>query len=155
MKKGRILHKDLNDLIGSAAHGDIIIISDAGLAIPAGTRRIELAIERDFPDIVTILKLLNEELIVEKVSITEECKENNAPHYNDVLNVYKDMPVMMDVIPHSTLITDLVYRAKAVIRTGSFTPYGNVVIYPGIDAPKWFERDGVKVPDFYKNRVKK
>ncbi len=155
MKKGRILHKDLNELIGSAAHGDLIIVSDAGLAVPNGTPRIELAIERDVPDIVTILKLLNEELIVEKVSITEECRENNAPHYNDVAEVYKDMPVMMETIPHSTLIADLVYRAKAVIRTGSFTPYGNVVIYPGIDAPKWFERDGVKVPPFYQNRVKK
>jgi D-ribose pyranose/furanose isomerase RbsD len=114
-----------------------------------------LAIERDIPDIVTILKLLNEELIVEKVAITQECCDNNAPHYNDVVNVYKDMPVMMETISHSVLVSELVYRAKAIIRTGSFTPYGNIVIYPGIDAPKWFERDGVKVPPFYQNRVNK
>lgn len=155
MKKGRILHRDLNNLIGNAAHGDIIIVSDAGLAIPQNIWRIELAIERDLPDVAGILKLINEELIVEKVAITAECKENNAPHYNDVVNIYKDMPVMMEIIPHEKLITDLLPRAKAVVRTGSFCPYGNVVIYPGIDAPKWFEREGLKVPEFYKNRVMK
>lgn len=155
MKKGRIIHKDLNNLIGCAAHGDIIIVSDAGLAIPDSIWRIELAIERDIPDVISVLRLLNEELIIEKFSITEECRINNAPHYNGVLDVYRDMPVMSEVIPHEKLINEILPKAKAVIRTGSFSPYGNVVIYPGIDAPKWFEKAELVVPPFYQNRVKK
>jgi D-ribose pyranase len=155
MKKSGILHKDLNNLIGSIAHGDFIIVSDAGLAIPKDVWRIELAIERDLPEITQILKLLKEELIVEKVCVTQEMKENNNPLYKDILEVYKDMPVVMETISHEKLITELIYKAKAVIRTGSFTPYGNTILYTGIDAPKWFEREGLKVPEFYKDRVKK
>ncbi len=153
MKKGRILHKDLNALIGSLAHGDAIVISDAGLAIPQHILRVELAIERDYPDLITILLLLKEELIVEKVQITEECKENNSPHFSDVCGVYKGEPVVIELIPHSRLLKDILPNVRAVVRTGAFCPYGNVVLYPGIDAPKWFERDGLKVPDFYKDRV--
>jgi D-ribose pyranose/furanose isomerase RbsD len=155
MKKSGILNKDLNNLIGSIAHGDFIIVSDAGLAIPKDVWRIELAIERDVPEITRILELLKEELIVEKVCVTQEMKENNNPLYKDILDVYKDMPVVMETIPHEKLITELIYKAKAVIRTGSFTPYGNTILYTGIDAPKWFEREGLKVPEFYKDRVKK
>ncbi len=155
MKKGKILNSGLSSLIGNVAHGDLVIISDAGLAVPKGTERIDLAIERNMPNICHILKLLQEELIVEKVQITNECKVNNRPHYDDVRAIYENEDVIFEDIDHSLLISKLVYKAKAVVRTGSFCPYGNVVIYPGIDAPKWFEREGLTVPPCYQSRVKK
>lgn len=155
MKRGGILHKDLNELIGSLAHGDHIVVSDAGLAVPKGVQRVELAIERDYPDVIRILRLLKVELIVEKVQITQECRDFNRPHYDDVLRVYEDEPVIMEVVTHADLLADILPRAKAVVRTGAFCPYGNIVLYTGIDASKWFEREGLVVPEFYKNRATK
>ena len=47
MKAKGILNKDLCALIGELGHGDVIIVCDAGFAIPNETWRIELALEKD------------------------------------------------------------------------------------------------------------
>lgn len=154
-KNGKILHKDLVALIGRAAHGDMIIVSDAGLAVPSHIERVELAIEKDYPDIPKILRLLQDELIVEKVLITDECRENNRPHFDAVSDIYRDDIAVLETIPHEKLLSEILPMVKAVVRTGAFCPYGNVVLFPGIDAPEWFSKEGLDVPDFYKKRVPK
>ncbi len=153
MKRGTILHRELNDLIGSAGHGDIIIVADAGLAIPRDIWRIELALMRDVPDLPTVLRLIHEELIIEKVCVTNEQKEYNAPMYEDIRAVFQGAPLDFELISHEKLLNEILPRATAVVRTGSFSPFGNTVLYPGIDAPKWFERKGLKVPAHYRSRV--
>jgi len=153
MKKGRILNSELNWLIGTVAHGDIVFVSDAGMAIPENTKRIDLAIERDLPDIPTILKLINDELNIEKVAIAEEQKIYNAPLHNEILHIYRDMPVEIELLPYSRIIAEYLPKARAVVRTGAFSPWGSVVIFPGIDAAQWYDKEGLVVPEMYKKRV--
>ena len=56
-------------------------------------------------------------------------------------------------MPHEQLFATYLPKAKFIVRTGSFEPFGNVVLQAGIDAPKWFAKDGCLVPGYYEERV--
>ena len=150
MKKGRILNKALNDAISSMGHGDFIIISDAGFPIPE-EKRVDLAIEKDVPGIVEILKLLTGDFIYERVIVAEEQVENNPELYGKIKTHCDRCGI--ETIPHAELIKIYPEKAKYIIRTGAFEPWGNIVLCSGIDAPLWFEKPGTKVPDYYRERA--
>jgi simple sugar transport system permease protein/D-ribose pyranase len=44
-------------------------------------------------------------------------------------------------------------KAKVIVRTGAFDPWGNILLYSGVDAPVWFSKPGLKVPEVYQKRV--
>ena len=153
MKVKGILNKDLCALIGELGHGDVIIVSDAGLAIPKDVRRIELAVEKDSPTVLRILELLKEELIIERYALAEEMKEVNPVMLKKYQEVYANSTIKEEFVPHAILSGDIAKRAKAIIRTGSFQPYGSIALYPAIDAVEWYKAEGVLVPEFYRDRV--
>jgi D-ribose pyranase len=153
LKLKGILNKDVCAIIGELGHGDIIIISDAGLAIPNHVKRIELAIEKDCPTVLRILELLKEELIIEKYVLAEEIKDVNPIALQRYNSLYENTTIKCEFVPHEQLSGVLASQAKAIIRTGSFSPYGSIALYPAIDAPEWYMAEGVKVPEFYKDRV--
>lgn len=153
MKKKGILHKDLCALIAELGHGDVIVVCDAGFAIPKGTKRIELAVEKDCPTVLRILELLREELIIERYALADEIREVNPVMLRKYREVYAGLKVQETFVPHEKLAGEIAERAKAVIRTGSFQPYGSITLYPAIDAPEWYRAEGVKAPEFYRGRV--
>ena len=55
MKKTHLLHAELSQLIAAMGHGDAIVIADAGLPVPAGTRCIDLAVTRGVPSFEQVL----------------------------------------------------------------------------------------------------
>jgi D-ribose pyranase len=152
MKKGGILNKNLNEAINCMGHGDIMIIADAGLPVPKGIyKEVDLAIMRDYPDIVTILELILGEFIYEKCIVAEEQKLFNPVMFNKVSSLIDRCPV--DTVPHIEIMEDLRNKAKVFVRTGAFMPWGNVILYSGIDAPTWFQKEGVITPDYYQKRA--
>jgi D-ribose pyranase len=151
MKRGVILNQDVNDVIAGMGHGDKLIVCDAGFPIPLEVRRVDLAISRDFPDLVPFLRILNEDFIVEKVIFGEEVRDYNRPLYTELIDLYRGVEI--ELVPHEKIITDLKHEAKAIIRTGAFNPWGNIVLVSSPDVPKWFERKGTKVPAWYRERV--
>jgi len=153
LKVKGILNKDLCALIGELGHGDVIIVCDAGFAIPKDVRRIELAVEKDSPTVLRILELLKEELIIERYALAEEMQEVNPVMLGKYQALYEGTTIQCDLIPHSELSGEIAKNAKAIIRTGSFQPYGSIALYPAIDALEWYKAEGVKVPEFYKDRV--
>ncbi len=152
MKAKGILHKDLCALIGEVGHGDVIVICDAGFAIPKDVRRIELAVEQNVPTVERILQLLQEELIIEKYMLAEEMREVNPMLLTKYQALY-DETVQGEFVPHKALAGEIAQHAKAVVRTGAFQPYGSIAIYPAIDAVEWYRAEGVVVPEFYRERV--
>ncbi|SUB14264.1 D-ribose pyranase [Pantoea agglomerans] len=50
MKKGRLLNAELSHVIARLGHTDTLTIADAGLPIPAGPQRIDLALTPGTPD---------------------------------------------------------------------------------------------------------
>ena len=67
--------------------------------------------------------------------------------------IYRGTTIQETFVPHERLAGEIAAKAKAIVRTGAFQPYGSIAIYPAIDAPVWYQAEGVHVPDFYKDRV--
>ncbi|MCF7944522.1 MAG: D-ribose pyranase [Spirochaetia bacterium] len=150
MKKSRILNKHLNNAIASMGHGDYIIISDAGFPIPE-EKRVDLAIEADVPGIADILELVTSDFIYERVIVANEQKDHNPEHFKRVDEICDRCDV--ETIPHEQLVGEYPQKAKFIIRTGGFEPWGNVILCSGVDAPVWFQKPGTSVPDYYQERV--
>lgn len=150
MKKSRILNKQLNNAIASMGHGDFLIISDAGFPIP-DNKRVDLALEADKPGILEILDLIISDLIYERVIVAEEQKENNSPLYKKIDELCDRVDI--ETISHSEMIEKYSEKAKYIVRTGGFEPWGNVILCSGVDAPIWFNKPGTKIPDYYESRA--
>jgi D-ribose pyranase len=129
MKKTTLLHADLSHIIAMMGHLDTLVIADAGLPIPTETVRIDLALTQGVPGAVQTLRVVLDELKVEKVILAEEVKDRNPNFLDAVRDLLPGIPVQF--VPH----TDFKRRtasARAVVRTGEFAPYANVSLVSGI-----------------------
>jgi D-ribose pyranase len=128
MKKGRIINQPVATVISGLGHTDTITIADAGLPIPAITKRIDLALTTGVPSFLQTLQVILEELFVEKAIVAEEMKSISPRIFEAVTEVMGDVPV--ELVPH-TLFKEQSADSKAIIRTGEFTPYANIILVSG------------------------
>ena len=129
MKKTTLLHSDLSYIVATLGHLDMLVIADAGLPIPSETVRIDLALTKGIPGATQTLKVVLEEMKVEKVILAEEVKSHNPTFLADVQELLPDVPV--EFVPHLELKTRTA-SARAVVRTGEFAPYANVILVSGV-----------------------
>lgn len=154
MKRGRILNRDLNEAISSMGHYDLLIIADAAFPIPETCRRIDLALEKDVPDILTLLDLIGSDFIFERVVVAEEQKAYNNQLFQQI-QARCGKGVKLETWPNEKILKELAPTAKVIVRSGAFSPWGSVCLFSGIDAPRWFDKEGLVVPEFYRERVEK
>lgn len=129
MLKSGIIHPQLLRLLAGLGHTDTIVLSDAGLPIPKETERIDLAWMENNPRIVPVLAQLLQTMVVQKVYLAEEIKTLGDPRtYQAILEAIGTIPV--EYIPHTQLKARS-REARAVIRTGEFSPYPNVILESG------------------------
>ncbi|HAK51679.1 MAG TPA: D-ribose pyranase [Gammaproteobacteria bacterium] len=129
MKKGKLINHQISELIGSLGHTDEIVIADAGLPIPDETTRIDLALTRGIPSFEDTLNTVMEEMFVEKAFVSEDISEKSP----EVLAFIKqtlgdDVPI--EAVPH-TQFKERTKSSRAIIRTGEFTPFANVILVSG------------------------
>lgn len=129
MKKTTLLQSDLSHVIATLGHMDILVVADAGLPIPPETRRIDLALTRGVPGAIETLKVILEEMQVERVVMAGEAKERNPQYLADVQQLLPGVPV--EFVPHSEF-KNRTASARAVVRTGEFAPYANVILVAGV-----------------------
>jgi simple sugar transport system permease protein/D-ribose pyranase len=152
MKLGKILNAELNKAIASMGHGDLMIVCDAGYPIPNEVWRIDLAIAPDLPDLETVLRLINEDFYAEKVGYAAELETYNPPVLAMVKDIFQDREHF--TLPADEVIFNIPKQAKCIVRTGAFNPWGNILLYSGIDAPQWFNKPGTVAPPHYQRRLK-
>jgi D-ribose pyranase len=128
MKKGGILHPGLCELLAATGHTDYITICDRGFPVPDGPQRIDLALVDDIPTVPDVLRAISAEWTVDRVIIAQEMIEVSPQHVEAIRLIAGDVP--LQVIPHLEL-KHLSRTAKATIRTGDSTPWGNIVIVSG------------------------
>ncbi len=58
-------------------------------------------------------------------------------------------------VKHEAILGEMAAKAKVIVRTGAFDPWGNILLYSGVDVPAWFSKPGVKAPDYYAKKLKK
>lgn len=129
MKKTTLIHSELSYTIATLGHLDMLVIADAGLPIPEETVRIDLALTKGIPGAVQTLKAVLDEMQVEKVILAEEVKDRNPQFLAHVQELLPGVPV--EFLDHSEFKTRTV-SARAVVRTGEFAPYANVILVSGV-----------------------
>lgn len=129
MKKVGILNKDISELIASMGHFDQLTICDAGLPIPEYVWRIDLAVKEGLPGFVEVAKAVANDMVVQQVIMAEEIKKV-SPHIDKQI---RDIFVGIEVvyIPHDAF-KEQSTKSRAIIRTGEFTPYSNLIIVSGV-----------------------
>ncbi|MCC6607776.1 MAG: D-ribose pyranase [Anaerolineae bacterium] len=128
MKKVGVINQPIAAVVARLGHTDTIAIADAGLPIPATTQRIDLALTTGVPSFLETLRVVLSELFVEKAVVAEEMKMVSPQMYAALLEVLGDVPV--EAIPHMDFKRETA-GTKAIIRTGEFTPYANVILVAG------------------------
>lgn len=130
MKKIGILHAQLSRVIASMGHGDMLVIGDAGLPVPYGVETVDLALVQGVPGFLQTVEAVLSELKVEEAVIAEELAEKSPQMHERFLKLWpKDVPLR--AVRHDEL-KEMSRRARAVVRTGEFTPYSNVILIAGV-----------------------
>ncbi|MFD7552345.1 D-ribose pyranase [Streptomyces sp. NPDC059578] len=151
MKRTGILHAELSGALATLGHTDLLLVVDAGFPVPRDAHRIDLALAENVPDLRTVLALIADELVVEGVVRAE-----NVPSHHPRLDSWlheRFTGAEFTTRPHAEVLGRLAHEAKVVVRTGAFEPWGNIGLYCGVDAPRWFGGEGVVVPEEYASRI--
>jgi D-ribose pyranase len=129
MKKTELINSEISEVIAKMGHTDLLAIGDSGLPIPDGVRRIDIALTKGIPTFRDTLNSVLSELGFEKIYIAEEMKDKNKELYAEMISRFEDKIAM---ISHEEL-KSMTRNAKAVVRTGEYKPYANVVIQSGVE----------------------
>jgi len=137
MKSTRLLHSELSATIARMGHGDALVIGDAGLPIPHGPLRIDLAVTRGTPSFLATLDAVLDELRIERAVVAAEIEPRNPAQLAGIQAMLAEYRIrtgaVFDVVlvPHDELKRRSA-AAIAVVRTGECTPYSNVILYSGV-----------------------
>jgi D-ribose pyranase len=129
MKKSALLNSELSYVIATLGHTDMLVIGDAGLPIPAETERIDLALTKNIPGAIETLRVILEEMKVEKAILATEVQERNPQFLESVKTLLPGVP--LEFVSHSEF-KSLTRETRAVVRTGEFAPYANVILFSGV-----------------------
>jgi len=129
MKKVGILNAPISAVIAELGHMDTLTIADAGLPIPDQVYRIDLALTQGIPGFIDSLRVILSEMEVEKAIVASEMKEVSLGILDDVRQLLGDIPI--EFVPHQRF-KELTQSSRAIIRTGEFTPYANIILVSGV-----------------------
>lgn len=129
MRREGLLHAELLGLIAALGHGQTLVIADAGLAIPAAPRRIDLAISPGVPGFMDVLDVVLAAGVFEGGVIATELQAND-PQFADQIRARLARRTL-EMVSHEAL-KHLAAEAIAIVRTGEFTSYANIVLRAGV-----------------------
>lgn len=130
MKKQTLLNSQLSALTALLGHTDTIVIGDAGLPVPAGVQRIDLALVRGIPSFEDVLGAVLSEMAVESYTIASEASPRFKTLCQDALAAAGNNP-KVSLVSHEEF-KKISAGAKAVIRTGECSPYYNIILQANV-----------------------
>jgi D-ribose pyranase len=135
MKEIGIVNRDIANAISKQGHGDLLMVTDAGFAIPKGIKVIDVSLTENKPMVEEVLVELKKFFSVEKMYMSNETQEVSPSHFKRISVAFGE-GVEVETLPHDE-IKNLSTKVKAVIRTGDFTAYGNVILVSGA-GDRWY-----------------
>ncbi|MFC9708832.1 D-ribose pyranase [Paenibacillus sp. JNUCC31] len=130
MKKQGMLNSHISKVLSDLGHTDMIVIADAGLPIPEGVPKIDVALKLGTPGFQEIVELIEEDMVVERVILAAEIKAGNPAALQFITEKFGDDAI--DVSLSHEQFKALTRQAKVVIRTGEATPYANCILQSGV-----------------------
>jgi D-ribose pyranase len=134
MLETEIINRDLSRILSGQGHGDLLLITDAGFAIPKELEVADLSLDVNQPKVLTVLQTLKKAFSVEKIILADETRQHNPGYFEAITKVWGDIPV--EIITHAELKAKS-REVKAVIRTGDFTSFANVILVSG-SGNRWY-----------------
>jgi D-ribose pyranase len=128
VKKTDLINPALSEVIASLGHTDTLVVADAGLPISNESQRIDLALTHGIPSFIDTLRVVLEEMYVEKAYVSEDVLVKSPQIYQAIQSQLEDVPI--EAIPHK-IFKEMSRKARAVVRTGEFTPFANVILVAG------------------------
>ncbi|MGQ5523048.1 D-ribose pyranase [Chitinimonas sp. PSY-7] len=129
MKKTQLLHPELSDVIARMGHGEMLVIADAGLPIPDGPRRIDLAVTPGLPSFDAVLAAVLSELQVECAVLASDLHVCNPA-------VAQQLAIRLEGVEQRSISHEqfkaMTSSARAIVRTGECSPYANVILRAGV-----------------------
>lgn len=129
MKKHGVLNSDIAKVLADLDHTDQITIGDAGLPVPAGVKKIDLALKLGEPKFIDVLAEVLKDMEIEKVILAEEIKAQNPDQLAAVSALVGDTGVAY--VSHEDFKRQT-GQSKVVIRTGEATPYSNIILQSNV-----------------------
>lgn len=129
MKKSGILNANIAAVVASMGHFDTITVGDAGLPIPDEPLRIDLVVRKNLPRFLDVTTAILEELAVQEAIIAQEMPGASPAIYDELRALLGTLPIRQ--VPHEEFKA-LTAQSRAVVRSGEFTPYANVILVAGV-----------------------
>ncbi len=128
MKKSALLNSEISYEIAKLGHTQTLTIGDAGLPVPAGVKRIDLAVVKGVPSFLQVLDAVLSEMKVEKITLAEEIRLKAPRLHEQIWNLFN---VEIEYVPHERF-KELTKQSAAIVRTGETTPYANIILTSGV-----------------------
>lgn len=130
-KTATTINPALSRVISETGHTDLLVVTDAGLPIPPGSERIDLAYRPGAPAFFDVLDTVLAELVVEGATVSEEVAEKSPEVLAALRERFAGEDFEIELIPHLEF-KKLTHSARAFVRSGEFTPYANVILHAGV-----------------------
>lgn len=124
MKDSGILNPQLARVIAEMGHGELLVVGDAGLPIPVEVERIDLAFAPGRPAFLEVVETVLAEMRVEACIFASQSRDSCPELVEATMTMAAGVESLW--IDHEEL-KSLTMSARAIVRTGEFTPYANVI----------------------------
>lgn len=128
---GGTRNAQLSRVIVETGHTEFIVVADAGLPIPKAVERIDLALRPGVPSFLDVLDTVLDEFVVERAVVAREMVEQSPDMLAALRQRLDSVGVDVEFVGHSELKQET-YKACAIVRSGEFTPFANVLLYAGV-----------------------
>jgi len=115
------------------------MVCDAGFSTPKDVEVIDVSLKENQPTVVELLNELRKFFSVEKLILASESRKMNPGYFEKIISVF-DNTSEVETIDHKEL-KELAKQVKAIVRTGDFTAYANVILVSGAGKRWYSERD--------------
>lgn len=144
MIKSTVINAELSHALAAARHKDAIVICDANMPVPAGCKVIDVSLARGIPTLLQTVRAIMNDLVAERYEVFEL-----MPQYNP--EMYRTIQELLPQLPGGTIsqaeLTEVMQRAKAVVRTGDFGSCCTLVLYSASGMDKYIEKFDCSFPD--------
>jgi len=130
-----ILNRAIASALTKQGHGDLLMVTDAGFAIPQGVEVIDISLEENKPMVLEVLSMLRKKFSVEKMYMANQTKETSPSLFEDISTAFGE-GILVETVDH-LVMKEMSKNVKVIIRSGDFTAYGNVILVSGA-GDRWY-----------------
>jgi D-ribose pyranase len=130
-----IINRELAGILSRQGHGDWLMVTDAGFAIPKDVEVLDISLAENMPSVPDVLAILRKFFSVEKMILAKQTSDRNPSLFGRIIESFGGN-VEIELVDHATL-KKISQKSKSIIRTGDFTAFGNVILVSGA-GNRWY-----------------